>query len=49
MEHLKIGQDEGMHLSFLKCFPVAQLVENPPPMQETSVQFLDQEDHPKKG
>ena len=28
---------------------VAQLVKNPPAMQETPVQFLGHEDHPEKG
>ena len=30
-------------------FPVAQLVKNPPAMQETLVQFLGQEDPLEKG
>ena len=29
--------------------PIAQLVKNPPAMQETPVQFLDQEDPLEKG
>ena len=32
-----------------RAFPIAQLVKNPPPMQETPVQFLGQEDALEKG
>ena len=32
-----------------KIHAVAQLVKNPPAMQETLVQFLGQEDPPEKG
>ena len=31
------------------AFPIAQLVKNPPAMQETSVQFLGWEDSLEKG
>ena len=33
----------------LKCSLIAQLVKNPPAMQETLVQFLDREDPLEKG
>ena len=33
----------------LKCFLVAQLIKNPPSMQETLVQFLGWEDLLEKG
>ena len=33
----------------LHCTLLAQLVKNPPAMQETPVQFLDQEDPLEKG
>ena len=36
-------------LAFTFIFPVAQLVKNPPAMQEIPVQFLGQEDPLKKG
>ena len=36
-------------LAFTFTFPVAQLVKNPPAMQEIPVQFLGQEDPLKKG
>ena len=35
--------------SFIGSSLVAQLVKNPPAMQETLVQFLDQEDPLEKG
>ena len=33
----------------LRCFLIAQLLKNPPAMQETAVQFLGQEDPLEKG
>ena len=33
----------------LGCLLVAQLVKNPPALQETLVRFLGQEDPPEKG
>ena len=36
-------------LCFTYCFPVAQLVKNPPAMQETPVRFLGREDPLEEG
>ena len=36
-------------LIYLGASPIAQLVENPPAMQETLVQFLSREDPLEKG
>ena len=38
-----------LDLSFIRASLVAQLVKNPPAMQETLVQFLGQEDPLEKG
>ena len=39
----------GYPLQYSWAFPVAQLVKNPPAMQETWVQFLGWEDSPGEG
>ena len=39
----------GYPLQYSWAFPVAQLVKNPPAMQETWVQFLGWEDSPGDG
>ena len=38
-----------MQMIHSRALPVAQLVKNTPAMQETLVQFLDQEDPLEKG
>ena len=38
-----------IYLHFNQAFLIAQLVKNPPAMQETPVQFLGQEDPLEKG
>ena len=42
-------QSEKAGLKLKMGFPVAQLVKNPPAMQETLVRFLGQEDPLEKG
>ena len=39
----------GLCYRYIRAFLVAQLVKNPPAMQETLVQFLGQEDPLEKG
>ena len=39
----------GLGLVWFQGFLVAQLVKNPPAMQETLIQFLDREDPLEKG
>ena len=43
------GKGIGYPLQYSWAFLVAQLVKNPPAMQETLVQFLNQEDPLEKG
>ena len=45
--HLAWG--EGGHIKFSGASLIAQLVKDPPAMQETPVQFLGQEDPLEKG
>ena len=40
---------DSMDMSLRKLREIVQLVKNPPAMQETPVQFLDQEDPLEKG
>ena len=43
------GEGIGYHLQYTWFFLVAQLVKNPPAVQETPVRFLGQEDSLEKG
>ena len=43
------GEGIGYPLQYLGASLIAQLVKNPPAMQEIPVQFLDQEDPLEKG
>ena len=43
------GITDSMDMSLRKLREIVQLVKNPPAMQETPVQFLDQEDPLEKG
>ena len=43
------GITDSMDMSLRKLREIVQLVKNPPAMQETPVQFLDQENPLEKG
>ena len=43
------GITDSMDMSLRKLREIVQLVKNPPAMQETPVQFLEQEDPLEKG
>ena len=45
--NFKFGEDSHADLTWASL--IAQLVKNPPAMQETPVRFLDQEDPLEKG
>ena len=46
----EVTEQASKHLSLLiEAFLIAQLVKNPPAMQETPVRFLGQEDPLEKG
>ena len=50
LSHYDLSEDiEYSFLCYTVAFLIAQLVKNPPAMQETLVQFLDQEDLLEKG